>query len=106
MPIRSAGAIRQPISPAVLVAAEDLVAGLAGDLELPAQHFAVTFRAAANITVTSCGAYRGHCPRTSTHRGGRPGGLFRSGRGVSAPTLSILGAHGADAGRGGGDRTG
>jgi len=38
MPVGSAGAIRQPISPTVLVPAENLVASLAGDLELPAQH--------------------------------------------------------------------
>src|SRR6185312_5328946 len=38
MTVRPAGAIRQAIQPAVLVAIEDLVSGLAGDIELPAQH--------------------------------------------------------------------
>src|SRR5213592_1684980 len=38
MPVGPSGAIRQALHPAVLVAAEDLVAGLARDPELPAQH--------------------------------------------------------------------
>src|SRR5437016_511177 len=38
MPVGPSGAIRQAIQPTVLVTTEDLVAGLAGDPELPAQH--------------------------------------------------------------------
>src|SRR6516165_3645852 len=38
MAVRPTGAIRQAINPAILVAVEDLVAGLTGDIELPAQH--------------------------------------------------------------------
>src|SRR5215469_5241979 len=37
MPVGPSGAISEPLDPAVLVTAEDLVAGLAGDLELPTQ---------------------------------------------------------------------
>jgi hypothetical protein len=37
MPVGPAGAVRQPRDPAVLVPTEDLVASLAGDLELPTQ---------------------------------------------------------------------
>src|SRR6516162_8925787 len=44
------GAVRQPLHPAVLVAAKDLVPGLAGDLELPAQprHLLPSSRRATN----------------------------------------------------------
>src|SRR5438105_6484136 len=38
MPVGPSGAIRQAIQPTVLVTTEDLVAGLAGDPELLAQH--------------------------------------------------------------------
>src|SRR5205085_5778127 len=38
MAVGPSGAIRQAIHPTVLVPAKDLVAGLAGDPELPAQH--------------------------------------------------------------------
>src|SRR5205807_9213895 len=38
MAVGPSGAIRQALHPAILVAVEDLVAGLARDLELPAQH--------------------------------------------------------------------
>ena len=37
LPVRPAAAIGQAVQPAVLVALEDLVAGLARDIELPAQ---------------------------------------------------------------------
>jgi hypothetical protein len=38
LPVRPATAISQPRDPAVLVALEDLVPGLARDIELAAQH--------------------------------------------------------------------
>src|SRR5215469_10783524 len=57
MPVGSSGAICEPLNPAVLVAAEDLVAGLAGDLELPAQP-----RHLLPVQQT------GHKPQTLVHR--------------------------------------